>query len=318
MTLLQRRHAWLRHLALLCTVVVLAVTSLSAFIRLSNAGLGCSDWPQCYGNRLHATPRADAAAAEVSVDSDGVRAARIAHRVVAVLALFLVIAMAVVCFGNTPWLQREGLLALTLLVLALALAVLGRASAGARMPVVAMGNVLGGFLMLALSWRLADTQHAHDAQPAGSSATWARVGAVLLIAQVALGALVSSSYAGLSCAGTAECWRAADSAGWPWHVLNPLRDPQFDAGRVLPLNPGSALAQLVHRGGALLLLLVLAPLGVAALRRGRQRDGFAVLALLLVQLGLGALMLASGLPLAASLAHNMVAACLLASVARLA
>ncbi len=318
MTLLQRRHAWLRRLALLCTVVVLAVTSLSAFIRLSNTGLGCSDWPQCYGSRLHAAPRIDAAAAAVSVDSYGVRAARIAHRVVAMLALFLVIAMLVVCFGNSPWLHREGLLALALLLLALALAILGRASAGARMPIVAMGNVLGGFLMLALSWRLAATQHARDAQPTGTLATWARVGAALLIAQVALGALVSSSYAGLSCAGSAECWRAAESAGWPWHVLDPLRDPQFDAGRVLPLNPGSALAQLVHRGGALLLLLVLAPLGVAALRRGRRRDGFALLALLLVQLSLGALMLASGLQLAVALAHNVIAACLLASVARLA
>ena len=54
MNLTQRRHAWLHRLALVAAALVLSITSLSAFIRLSNAGLGCDEWPQCYGSRLRA------------------------------------------------------------------------------------------------------------------------------------------------------------------------------------------------------------------------------------------------------------------------
>ena len=86
----------------------------------------------------------------------------------------------------------------------------------------------------------------------------------------------------------------------------------------MPINPGGALAQLVHRGGALLALLVLAPLGVAALPGRRRRDGAVLLALLVLQLGLGWLMVAMVLPLPLALAHNVVAGLLLATVVRLA
>lgn len=315
MNLSQRRQAWLRRLALLCTALVLVITSLSAFIRLSNAGLGCSDWPQCYGSRLHET---QPAGAEVVVDSGTVRAARVAHRLVAVLALLLVVTMVVVCFGNSPWLLRQGVLALTLLVLALFLAVLGRWTAGTRLPAVAIGNLLGGFLMLAASWRLAAPAVARDARPAHGLVVWARVAVVLLIAQVSLGALVSASYAGLSCAGPGDCWRAADAANWPWHALDPWRVPVFDGARALPLNPSGALAQVVHRAGALLVLLIGMPLGVLALRSRQRREGVVLLGLLLLQCALGALVGAFGLPLAPALAHNIVAGCLLATVLRLA
>ena len=152
MNLSQRRHAWLRRLALVAAALVLAITSLSAFIRLSNAGLGCSEWPQCYGSRLRAVQQNREPAV---ADSDAVTVARLAHRLVAVLALLAITTMVIVCFGNRPWLLREGALALAMLTLAIGLAVLGRWTAGARMPAVAIGNLLGGLLMLALSWRLA-------------------------------------------------------------------------------------------------------------------------------------------------------------------
>lgn len=319
MSLSQRRHALLRRLALLCTALVLAITTLSGFIRLSNAGLGCADWPQCYGSRLRAAPQPPGATAAAAADDGvGVALARTAHRVVAVLALLLVLTMVAVCFGNAPLLWREGLLALGLLALAVFLAVLGRSTAGARVPAVAIGNLLGGFAMLGLSWRLAAPPRAPDAPPHRTLAMAARVGAALLLVQLALGALVSASHAGLSCAGPAECWRAADAAGWPWQLLDPWREPRFEAGTTLPLNPGGAIAQVVHRGGALLVLAVLAPLGIAAWRDGRRRAGSALLALLLLQLGLGALTALLGLPMALALAHNVVAACLLATVLRLA
>jgi len=86
----------------------------------------------------------------------------------------------------------------------------------------------------------------------------------------------------------------------------------------VPFNPNGALAQVVHRGGALLALLVLIPVGAAALRGQRRRDGAALLVLLVLQLGLGWLMVLTMLPLPLALAHNVVAGLLLATVVRLA
>jgi cytochrome c oxidase assembly protein subunit 15 len=138
----------------------------------------------------------------------------------------------------------------------------------------------------------------------------------LLCGQLAGGALVSASYAALSCSDLADCTRAAAAAGWDWSVLNPWREPVVEV-TALPVNAGSAFALWLHRIGAIVVLPVLALLGLAAWRRGRRRGGSALLLLAAVQGVLGLLMVTGGLPLAAVLAHNLVAALMLATLARL-
>jgi heme a synthase len=209
---------------------------------------------------------------------------------------------------------REGALVLLMLLLASGLAVLGRWSAGARVPAVAIGNLLGGMVMLALSWKLALPERA------GGDAfarRWAWAAMAVLLAQVAAGALVSASYAGLSCASFADCWRNAEAAGLPWRALNPWREPAVVV-TAMPINAEGALAQVVHRSAALVVLLVVARLGIAAVRGGRPGTGAALLALLALQLALGWLMVAALLPLPLALAHNVVAGLLLATAGRLA
>ena len=299
----------LRRMAWLCTVLMLATISLSAFMRLSQAGLGCADWPACYAQNLRAV-QLD----EPAPSGHGVAAARLAHRVIASLTLLLVIMMAMTTLATKPVLKRAGALSLALLLLALGLAVLGIATPGARLPAVAMGNLLGGFVMLALCWRLAAS-----ARPQGAAAglgLWAIAGLALLCAQLAGGALVSASYAALSCGDLADCTRAAAAAGWDWSLLNPWREPVVEA-TALPVNAASAFALWLHRVGAVVVLPVLALLGLAAWRRGRRRGGAALLLLAALQGALGLLIVATGLPLAAVLAHNLIAALLLATLVRL-
>ena len=134
---------------LFSTVLMLATLSLSAFMRLSQAGLGCAEWPACYGQNLRTAPTGESVSA-----GPAVAAARLAHRVVASLTLLLVIVMTMATLATQPILRRAGALSLALLLLALGLAALGIATPGARLPAVAMGNLLGGFAMLALCWRL--------------------------------------------------------------------------------------------------------------------------------------------------------------------
>lgn len=306
MTILDRRYFVLRRLALGCALAVLAVTILSAYLRLSKIGLGCDNWPQCYGQQQRQLQQGQA---HSGADSVAIGAARAVHRALAVAALLLIIVMLVVSFGSAPVLQSEGLLALALLVLALALAVLGRWSSAARVPAVAMGNLLGGFAMLALCTRLA---LAGRTQAWPRLRGWALAATVLLVVQVALGGLVSASFAGLSCSGDAPCslWPALQQSGLG--VLNPWREPVL--ADTAPFNSDGVSAHSLHRLMAWLVAALLLPLALLAWRRGRRRTAALLVGVLLAQLLVGVVMAQLGLPLALALAHNLLAALLLATL----
>lgn len=169
----EARRRLVRRLALLCAVLLFAVTSLSAFVRLSNSADAA------------ATPMA-AESAAVAVEREAVLMARGAHRVAASAALLVVVALMVLSLGPRPYLRREGLLSLGMFALVVFLAVLGRWSSGTVGPAVTLGNLLGGFLLFALCWRLAWPE-------APAAVPWSRrpalVALLALAVQVALGAL---------------------------------------------------------------------------------------------------------------------------------
>jgi cytochrome c oxidase assembly protein subunit 15 len=174
---------------------------------------------------------------------------------------------------------------------------------------VVLGNLLGGFAMFALSVRLVQATGAGGAATAASPGMtrWVWIGVALLVAQVALGGLVSATHAGVSCPELTRCDMGAAS----WQSFNPWHEPGHDLAD--PLNRAGALLHLMHRLGAVLVAAVLLPLGVAAWRRGR-RAGAALILLLVLQAGLGVALVLGGLPLAIALAHNATAALLLAAV----
>lgn len=294
----------LRTLAIACAVLVLAITSLSAFIRLSRAGLGCEPWPQCYGQ--HARAAADATLAPAT---GLVATARVAHRIVATVALLLIIAMVMATLAATPMRRREGRLVLWLLALALFLAVLGRWTADSPLPAVVLGNLLAGFAMVAASWRLvAATAPAPARIPV--AANWVRLAVIVVVAQVALGGLVSAGHASLSCPQLTGC----DLSSGSWQALDPWHRPAFAATDAM--NRAGALAHVLHRAGALLVVAVVLPLGVVAWRRGRAA-GALLVALVVAQVGAGAALVIGGLPLPLALAHNVLAAVLLATLGSL-
>ncbi|TRZ64647.1 MAG: cytochrome oxidase assembly protein [Rhodocyclaceae bacterium] len=298
-------------MAIACAVLVLAITSLSAYIRLGNVGLGCADWPQCYGSKLR---QAQQGIDTRSAESGATVAARMLHRIVAVAALLLIIVMAMACFAGKPILWREGWMAMTLLVLALFLAVLGRWSGGARVPAVNIGNLLGGFAMLAFCWRL--HQRASEAPAAPEKfrtrlLAWLAV--LTLLGQIALGGLVSAAFAGLSCTAMPGC-----GAGVPTTMtldaLDPWREPMFPETVTPPANPAGAAAHMAHRYGAIAMLLAIALLAWSAIRSGRGWPAWTMLGLLAIEISLGVLLVAQSLPLGVALAHNLTAALLLAAV----
>lgn len=293
------RTALLQRTALICALLVFCIVGISAYIRLSAAGLGCAPWPQCYAQALPATPSA-------SID-----VLRLLHRLLAVALLPLLLLLLVGAFKRKPepWDQRWT--AVWALVVTLFLAVLGRWTAGAKIPAIALGNLLGGFLLFALCARMAFSE---ARQGTGSAPAWARgwrlAASVAVVVQVALGGLVSSALAGLSCPDLFGC---ALPSPVSWDALNPWHVPQVDPS-AWPINPQGALVQLLHRCMGLI-TVVLVTITAWHLLKGRQRrTGMVLLVLIALQLGLGILLVVAGLPLAAALAHNLLAALLLASL----
>lgn len=175
--------------------------------------------------------------------------ARLAHRAVASLALVLVIIMVMTTLSAKPVRRGDAALALGLLASALFLAGLGLRTGASRLPAVALSNLLGGFAMLALAWRLAAPERLAE-RSSGPSQRWAAVALVVLVLQVLLGGLVSTSFADLSCASFDDCARTAAQQGWPWWLLDPWREPVFAASVQRPVNADSAVTETRSLPGA--------------------------------------------------------------------
>lgn len=301
----QRHHEqrWLRRLAWLCAALVLAITCLSAFVRLVHSGVGCTPWPACYGQL--SAPAAGSALAGAS--EGAVATARVAHRVAASSSLAVILLLLAL---TLKWRQRsQARHAAGLLMLALFLAVLGVATRSSLLPAVTLGNLLAGFGMLVLSVRLA-CLHPSSGAARSPLTTWAWTALALVFLQAALGALVSSGHAGLSC----PAWGLCDLSQASWRSLNPWLAPAADAS---PSHAGGALVHLLHRAAGLALLGFLAVMAWRAARLAHPGVAAAVLALPALQVMLGFGLVAQRLPLAATWTHNLLAALLLALLASL-
>jgi cytochrome c oxidase assembly protein subunit 15 len=178
----------LRRLALASFVLLLAISTLSAFIRLTREGAGCEPWPECSANAASA---GDPGAAASHGASTARVVARLAHRLAASAAFVLIVVMLAAALSTKPPPRREVAICALLLVLALALAVLGRWSSASRVPAVTVGNLLGGLLMVALAWQLASAPR-RDGATAGPALlrVAALVAAVAVLVQAALVAVI--------------------------------------------------------------------------------------------------------------------------------
>lgn len=303
---IDRRRETLRRLACACALLVLVVTGASALLRQAKAGLACDDRAACYGQDLS---RLQQGLAPAATEQTTLAAVRVAHRLAASGVLLLGLTMLMIAAGAQPRLPRETTLTLLLLALAAVLALLGLRSAAARVPAVVLGNLVGGFLMLALCVRLA-RRAASGARDVLRGA--ARLAAVLVVLQVGLGALTSASYAGLSCTGWSGCELAEVARGADWRVLNPWREPVLND--TPPFNPAGALVHGLHRLAGFAVAAAVAGVGLLALRRGRRVAGVALLVSIALQLGAGLALAAFALPIGLAIAHNVLAALLLATL----
>jgi cytochrome c oxidase assembly protein subunit 15 len=289
----------IRRLALAGVFLVLIVTTVSAYMRLTAAGLGCAQWPACYGQALNG--------GETNALSAPAPAARMLHRITATAAAALILAITLIALTNRRELRRELALSAVLLTLTLCLAILGRATPHAGSPAVAMGNALGGMAMAALLWWLAlgPVSRPHTPSPAWMICL-SITALTLAVLQVMLGTLTSASFSALACTTLPDC----DGRWWPqaWSAS------QFDPFVAFADRDGPSQAvHLAHRLGGLALTGVTAVLVWTTLRLVAKAGVIALTlaALLALQLVLGGLAVMLSLPLPLVLAHNVTAVLIL-------
>jgi cytochrome c oxidase assembly protein subunit 15 len=314
-----------RRLALAGALLALVVVVLGAWVRLSAAGLGCPDWPGCYGHLS-----VDSAAENV----DSINQAfphrpfeyhkaikEMVHRYFASSLGLLILVLAGLAIANRNDPEQPVVLPIALVGLVIFQGLLGMWTVTLLLkPLIVVLHLIGGLATLSLLAWLAMHRPAPMEIPPNLR-TLAGVGLLVLALQIVLGGWTSSNYAALACPDFPRC----QNSFWPemdakdafvlWRGLG----IDYEGG-VLD-HPARVAIHFVHRLGAIAAAIILGLLSVLAWRRGATpavRTAGAVLGIVLIaQLILGPVMVMRALPLPLATAHNGVAALLLLATVRM-
>lgn len=290
------------YLALVTTglLMALALALVSVHLRLVNSGLGCAEWPQCYG-RIGA-----AVSGAAPADSD-TGAARLTHRVLASslgIVVLLVVAASLRQHGTRI---ASGVL----LLVTLGLAALGKHSAGLEQPAVVMANYSGGLILVASFWWLLNVMTTGSSGHGPGLRRWSLLALVALSVQLLSGGLVSAYFAGLACGASIDC-------GGHWLPVLPL--DMFtaffanlaldDTGKVI-LGQSLTGLHMAHRIGGVALVAIFAWFAWSLHKSGRSRLACTILAQTVAAALAGVLAARMQLPHGLVLGHYVLALALL-------
>jgi cytochrome c oxidase assembly protein subunit 15 len=314
----------LRYIVTSASILALFVVMLGAYTRLTDAGLGCPDWPGCYGHMVLPTLKNQLIDAQQHYPQIPIESRKawteMAHRYVAgTLGLLILIIGCSVLRCRRQGLDLPWALPLMLILLVAFQALLGMWTVTLKLlPVVVMGHLLGGILIFSSLCYLRMQLSSVSTVNLSCWRFWINLGIVIVFCQIALGGWVSSNYAGVACIGFPQC----NNQWWPsLHLYKGFN--LFSAvganyqGGVLD-NEVRVTIQFIHRLGAIVAasyVLILSTLLLLSVRAKSLRK-IAVLAITLIiaQFGLGIANVVYLLPLGIAVAHNGTAALLLATM----
>jgi cytochrome c oxidase assembly protein subunit 15 len=301
-----------------------------AFTRLSDSGLGCPDWPGCYGTSNPWRAMEEIRAAEVAMPTGPVTVFKawveMIHRYLAMSVGVLIIAQVFLAFkqiGAQRRLAIQG--SLFLLVLVCLQGACGAWTVTLKLQpiIVSMHLILALILFSSMVWfaqRNDSKTISSKAQGKSLPITWIAFATITLLIQIFLGAWVSTNYAVLACPDFPTCrgaWYPTmdwQNAFYLWRELG-----QAKSGEVIPMT---ALVTIhwTHRVGAIFASIVLLLLAVKALRHSQSNISFwgkAILGLLALQIITGISNVVFQWPLVAALLHTGGAAAILFCLVRL-
>jgi cytochrome c oxidase assembly protein subunit 15 len=315
-----------KKLIYITTVITLCVVVLGAYVRLSDAGLGCPDWPGCYGTLT--VPQSSEAIAHAQAEfpdspvEHGKAWKEMIHRYLATTLGLFIIAIFVMAWRKRKEIKVSPWLPTALVGLVIFQGMLGMWTVTLLLkPAIVTAHLMGGMSTLALlTW----LTHRHWGEisaaylASNNLRLFLRGALVILLLQIFLGGWTSTNYAALACTDFPTChgaWMPEMDFGNAFHWLRELGVDK--GGKPLELSAFVAI-QWTHRIGALITFIYLGLLGLCLLRQTPLRRLTSImLILLVVQVSLGIANLLLHLPLVLAVAHNMVAALLLMVVVAL-
>ncbi|TBR41068.1 heme A synthase [Marinomonas agarivorans] len=312
--------------ALLMLVLVFCVIGLGAYTRLSDSGLGCPDWPGCYGfltvpDQAHELTVANTLYPEQKVEYEK-GFIEMLHRYIAgcallmALLLFYLSVKEKVIIGTSPYLKHATLI-LTVILLQ---AAFGMWTVTLKLwPQIVVAHLLGGFTTLGLVYLL--WLRTHKRQPKfiafspvisvkNKHILYAFFVFLFLIGQIFLGGWMAANYAAFACPDLPLC------QGRIWPEANFYQGFNL-AQQIGPTYLGGLLdgearvaIHLTHRIGALLTMLAVLLLAFYIFNK-KKALAIRLLVVLFLQLTLGMANVWWQIPIAIAVLHNLFAALLM-------
>jgi cytochrome c oxidase assembly protein subunit 15 len=330
---------WLRGLALCGVLLCFGVVVLGAYVRLTDAGLGCPDWPGCYG---HATPvgAENSPASRAQFPGRPLEAGKAWHEMIhryaaGTLGCVIIVIAALAITARKPKVVGTGF-GLLLFVTVIVQAILGMLTVTWLLkPLIVTLHLIFGMTTLGLLWWLwlrvrLRPRAAVQLQmvPQRGRAAWsdtlptariayclAVLGVVVLAVQFFLGAWTSANYAAVACPDFPTC----QGAWWPHadfsHAFVLWRGLWINYQGGILANPARVAIHFAHRLGALTVTLTFLATALLVISRpslaAARPRAYLVLAVLGLQLAIGISMVLEAFPLWLTTAHTAGAALLL-------
>ncbi len=309
-----------RKITLFSVVLALIVIVVGSYLRLSGAGLGCPDWPGCYGQAIvsdHADFIAQAAEAFPGSVPDIAKAWKeMGHRYLAAILSIAVLLLALFSWREQQNRSTAITATLILVVLAGLQATLGAWTVKLHlMPIVVTGHLLLGMMTFwLLFWLYLRINPRILTVHSKGLTAFARFAMLVLLLEIGLGGWVSANYAALACSGFPQC----NGSWWPKADYQTALDlfSGLSTGYTGVIAFDAQVAtNWLHRMGALVCFIVLTLLMLNATSahypKPLRRAGLWLSVLLLLQIGSGIIGIKLGMPLWAEVAHNAFAALLM-------
>ncbi|MGO9930601.1 MAG: COX15/CtaA family protein [Steroidobacteraceae bacterium] len=308
----QTRLYWFRRLALAGALLAAAVVVLGAWVRLTDAGLGCPDWPGCYGQLYPQTHHEFAKAWHEMI-----------HRYFAGTLVLIITGLLVWAVWNRREREQPLTAAALLFIIVCLQGALGALTVTKLLtPLIVTAHLLGGLTTLGILWWLSLTPEVRElSAPEAGLRKYALLGVAALLLQISLGGWTSSNYAAVACPDLPTC----QSAWWPrmdfrdafvlWRGLG----IDYEGGVLA--NPARIAIHVTHRIGAVVAgsILIIVGYRCAATARSRRLKvaGCLLVLAVLLQIGIGVAMVHFGFPLPLATLHNAGAALLVVSMVTL-